>query len=83
MKILKFIFSYEYRNEKEHLEADYPAHCVDSYGYCYHSWSDELHDLKKLRLQNNVSEQQLDEVADGVYRGGKDAGKEAGEEQWM
>ena len=39
----KIYFSYEYGNEKEHLEADYSAHRVDSYGYCYHPRSHELH----------------------------------------
>ena len=43
MNILKFIFHYEYRNEKEHLEADNSAHRVDSYGYCYHPWRYKLH----------------------------------------
>ena len=39
----KIYFSYEYRNKKEHLEADYSAHRVDSHGYCYHSWRYKLH----------------------------------------
>ena len=45
----KIYFSYEYRNEKEHLEADYPAHRVDCYSYCNYTWSYELHDV---RLKN-------------------------------
>ena len=39
----KFIFHYEYRNEKEYLEADYSAHRIDSNRYCYHPRSHELH----------------------------------------
>ena len=45
MYILKLFFYYEYRNEKEHLEADNSAHCVNRYGDSNNSWSYELHDL--------------------------------------
>ena len=46
MNILKFIFHYEYRNKKEHLEADYPAYRIDCYSYCNYTWSYELHDVR-------------------------------------
>ena len=39
----KIYFSYEYRNEKEHLEADYSAYRINRNSYCYHSWSYELY----------------------------------------
>ena len=39
----KFIFHYEYRNKKEHLEADYSAYRINRNSYCYHSWSYELY----------------------------------------
>ena len=42
--------AYEYRNEKEHLEADNSAHRVDSYSYCNHSWRYELHGSQRLFL---------------------------------
>ena len=42
----KFIFHYEYRNKKEHLEADYPANRIDCYSYCNYTWSYELHDVR-------------------------------------
>ena len=46
MYILKLFFYYEYRNEKEYMEADNSAYRINRYGYSYHSWSDELHDLR-------------------------------------
>ena len=42
----KKYFSYEYRNKKEHLEADYPAYRIDCYSYCNYTWSYELHDVR-------------------------------------
>ena len=41
----KFIFHYEYRNTKEHLEADYPAYRIDCYSYCNYTWRYELYDV--------------------------------------
>ena len=43
---LKFFIlhlNYEYRIEKEYLEADNSAHRIDSYGYSNHSWRYQLH----------------------------------------
>ena len=49
----KNYFSYEYRNEKEHLEADSSAHRVNRNGNSNYSRSDKLHGRQCVLLNGS------------------------------